>query len=137
MIEIRLSSLPVPKSNRYIRRRGGKVFKPPRVKNWEVRALWEIKQQYNGEAMEGRLSMEIILILPNHRKRDIDNMLKSLWDALEKGGVFKNDNQIYEVRTLKVVEKGKQGTIIRIKEFEDDKAFGASVAQEQAKQDKG
>ncbi len=127
MIEIRLSSLPVPKSNRYVRKKGGKVFKPSRIKNWEVRALWEIKQQYSGEPLEGELLMEVIFILPNHRKRDIDNMLKSLWDVLEKGGVFKNDNQIYEIRTLKVVNRGKQGTIIRIRKARrhmDSEAFG-------------
>lgn len=57
MIELRLSLLPVPKSNRYIRKKGGKVFKPPRVKNWEVRALWEIKEQYKGEPLVSKLSV--------------------------------------------------------------------------------
>jgi len=117
-IELELSSLPVPKSNRYIRKRGGVVFKPPRVKNWEMRAVWEIKQQYQGEPLEGKLSMEVILVLPNHRKRDIDNMLKSLWDVLEKAKVIKNDNQIYEIRTLKRIEKGVQKTIIYISPME-------------------
>jgi len=104
----------VPKSNRYIRRKGGAVFKPPRVKNWEARAIWEIRQQYEGEPLDGPLSVEIILILPNRRKRDIDNMLKSLWDVLERAKVIKNDNQIYEVRTVKKIEKGMQGTTIFI-----------------------
>ncbi|MEN3029038.1 MAG: RusA family crossover junction endodeoxyribonuclease [Aquificaceae bacterium] len=117
MIELRLSLLPVPKSNRYIRRKGGKVFKPPRVKNWEVRALWEIREQYSGEPFEGKLSVDVELLLPNHRRRDIDNMLKSLWDILEKGGVIRNDSQIYEIRTVKRVIKGQQGTFVRIKEF--------------------
>jgi len=54
-----------------------------------------------------------------HRRRDIDNMLKSLWDILEKGGVIKNDSQIYEVRTIKRVIKGQQCTIVRIGEFKD------------------
>jgi Endodeoxyribonuclease RusA. len=53
-IKLELSSLPVPKSNRYIRKKGGVVFKPPRVKNWEMRAVWEIKQQYQGEPLEGK-----------------------------------------------------------------------------------
>ncbi|RMH80955.1 MAG: RusA family crossover junction endodeoxyribonuclease [Acidobacteria bacterium] len=119
VVELRLSMLPVPKSNRYIRRRGGKVFKPPRIKNWEVRALWEICQQYSGEPITGKLSIYVELILPNHRRRDIDNMLKSLWDILERGKVIKNDSQIYEVRTVKRVLKGEQGTFIRIKEFVD------------------
>jgi len=119
MIELRLSLLPVPKSNRYIRKKGGKVFKTPRVKNWEVRALWEIKEQYKGEPLVSKLSVYVELVLPNHRRRDIDNMLKSLWDILEKGGVIKNDSQIYEVRTIKRVIKGQQCTIVRIGEFKD------------------
>ncbi|WP_448583456.1 RusA family crossover junction endodeoxyribonuclease [Thermocrinis sp.] len=115
IIELHLSSLPVPKSNRYIRKKGGKVFKPPRIRNWEARAIWEIKQQYNGNPLEGQLSMEVILVLPNRRKRDIDNMLKSLWDVLEKAKVIRNDNQIYEIRTVKKIEKGMQKTIVFIK----------------------
>jgi len=68
--------------------------------------------------LEGKLSMEVILVLPNHRKRDIDNMLKSLWDVLEKAKVIKNDNQIYEIKTLKRIEKGAQKTLIYISPME-------------------
>jgi crossover junction endodeoxyribonuclease RusA len=119
MIEIKLSRVPVPKTNRYVRKRNGAVFIPPRVKNWEVRALWEIRNQWNGEPIDRKISVDITLILPNHRKRDIDNMLKSLWDLLEKAGVLKNDNLIYEVRTVKKVERGKEGVLIRITDFHE------------------
>ncbi len=117
MIEIKLSTLPVPKTNRYIRTRRGKVFKPPRVTIWESKALWEIMNQYKGEPLEGKLSVEIFIKLPNKRRRDIDNMLKSLWDVLEKGKVIKNDSQIFEVRTVKEIVKGQEEVVIRIKEF--------------------
>ena len=119
MLVLKLSQVPVPKSNRYIRRKGGKVFKPPRVKNWEVRALWELRQQYSAKPIDREISVDITLILPNRRKRDIDNMLKSLWDVLEKAGVIKNDNLIYEIRTVKRIEKGKEGVIIKIKDYEE------------------
>jgi len=119
MIELRLSLLPVPKSNRYIRKKGGKVFKPPRVKNWEVRALWEIKEQYKGEPLVSKLSVYVELVLPNHRRRDIDNMLKSLWDILEKGGVIKRMGLVSMKSILKRVIKGQQCTIVRIGEFKD------------------
>ena len=117
-VKLFLSRLPVPKSNRYIRRRGGKVFKHPRVTNWEARAIWEIKQQYNGKPLDFELSVDITIILPNRRKRDVDNMLKSLWDVLEKAGVIKNDNLIYEVHTVKRVEKGREGVYIKIKPYQ-------------------
>ncbi len=119
MIELRLSRVPVPKSNRYVRRRNGAVFIPPRVRNWEARALWELKNQWKGEPLKCKLSVDITLILPNRRKRDIDNMLKSLWDLLEKAGILENDNLIYEVRTVKEIVKGQEGVIIRIAEFDE------------------
>jgi crossover junction endodeoxyribonuclease RusA len=118
MLVLKLSQLPVPKTNRYIRRRDGRVFKPPRVRNWEVRAVWEIRQQYSGKPINRKVAVDIVLTLPNSRRRDIDNMLKSLWDILEKGGVIENDNLIYEVRTVKRVVRGEQGVLIRIKDFE-------------------
>ena len=117
MVVLRLSRIPVPKSNRYIRRRGGRVFKSPRVRLWEMRAVWEIKQQYSGRPIEEKVSVDILLTLPDRRRRDIDNMLKSLWDVLEKGGVIKSDDLIYEVRTVKRIVKGEQGVEIRIREF--------------------
>jgi len=90
MIELFLSTLPIPKTNRYVRTRRGKVFKPPRVTLWEAKALWEIMQQYKGDPIDGKISVEIVIKLPNRRRRDIDNMLKSLWDILERAkvGVF-------------------------------------------------
>jgi len=118
MLVLRLTRLPVPKTNRYVRRRGGKVFKPPRVRNWEVRALWEIKQQYSGEPINRKVAVDIVLTLPNHRRRDIDNMLKSLWDVLEKGGVLADDALIYEVRTVKRIVKGEEEVLIKIRDFQ-------------------
>lgn len=58
--------------------------------------------------------MEVELTLPNRRKRDIDNMLKSLWDILEKAKVIGNDDQIQELYVIKRYSKGQQGTKIRI-----------------------
>jgi hypothetical protein len=36
------------------------------------------------------------------RKCDIDNLLKSFLDGLERGGVFHNDNQVVAITALKV-----------------------------------
>lgn len=33
---------------------------------------------------------------PDLRIRDLDNIQKSLWDSLQKAGVYKNDSQIKE-----------------------------------------
>jgi len=113
-----LSSLPVPKNNRYIRRRDGRVFKPPKVVHWESRALWEIKRQVEGYCFTEPVSVEVYFYLPDRRKRDIDNMLKTLWDILERAGVLANDNLIFETRTVKVPKSDISGTVIAIKPFD-------------------
>jgi len=42
----------------------------------------------------GRLSVEIGVHPPDHRKRDIDNVPKAVLDALQHAGLFDDDNQI-------------------------------------------
>ncbi|NPB05137.1 MAG: RusA family crossover junction endodeoxyribonuclease [Aquificae bacterium] len=114
-----LSSLPVPKSNRYLRRRDGRVFKPARVVLWEVRALWELRSQYQGSPLAGPLSVEVHFFFPDNRKRDIDNMLKTLWDVLEKARVIENDEVIHETRTVKVKASPVSGTVVVIKPYRE------------------
>lgn len=41
-----------------------------------------------------KLKVHIEAYPPDKRKRDLDNLFKSLLDALEKSGVFKDDRQI-------------------------------------------
>jgi crossover junction endodeoxyribonuclease RusA len=38
--------------------------------------------------------MEVYLYPPDNRKRDVDNILKPLLDALEHANVYENDSQI-------------------------------------------
>ncbi|MFP3253669.1 MAG: RusA family crossover junction endodeoxyribonuclease [Hydrogenobaculum sp.] len=118
-----ISEPPKGKANRYVRQKGGAVFKPWKVLSWETKASWEISLQLKKlkfkEPFSCKVSVEAIIFLPDKRRRDIDNMLKTLWDVLEKNDVIKNDNLIYEVNTIKHVEKGMQGIFIKIKPYEE------------------
>lgn len=49
--------------------------------------------RYNRE-LAGRLEVEIMLRPPDRRRRDIDNTLKALLDAMQAGGVYLDDSQI-------------------------------------------
>ena len=44
--------------------------------------------------LNGRLEVKVYLYPPDKRKRDVDNVLKSLLDALEHARVYENDSQI-------------------------------------------
>lgn len=43
---------------------------------------------------EDKIAIEIVAYAPDHRLRDIDNLLKPTLDALARADVFSNDNQV-------------------------------------------
>jgi len=120
LLKLFLSSLPVPKTNKYMRRKNGKVFKHYKVVKWEKKAIKELEKQYQGEPINFPIKVEVFFFLPDKRKRDIDNMLKTLWDVLEKAGIISNDFLIYETRTVKIFSKEIKGTIINLYVYEEN-----------------
>jgi crossover junction endodeoxyribonuclease RusA len=69
--------------------------------------------------MKGALRIDIEVYPPDRRKRDLDNAVKALNDALEHGGAFYDDSQIADLRIKRrgCVPGGK--TIVRIWEERD------------------
>ena len=52
-------------------------------------------------ALEGDLRVEIEVFPPDRRKRDIDNLLKSLLDSLTHAEVWRDDSQISDLRIFR------------------------------------
>ena len=46
------------------------------------------------KALTGRLELHIQAVPPDRRRRDLDNVLKSLLDALQHAGCYEDDSQI-------------------------------------------
>lgn len=57
------------------------------------------------------IEMKVDLFPPDKRKRDIDNNLKALLDALENAGAYENDVQIISLSIVKHGSIGKPGRI--------------------------
>jgi len=67
------------------------------------------------QPLEGRLAVHVALYPPDKRKRDIDNVLKSLLDACEHAGCYENDSQIDELHiTRREIIKDGSCTIVII-----------------------
>jgi crossover junction endodeoxyribonuclease RusA len=101
-------TLPYPPSvNHYWRCARGKFYISAEGQNYRraVQAHVVIGNLVHGEKnlpMLGPLEMWLQVEPPDQRERDLDNVNKALWDALQKAGVYAKDYQIskYHVERL-------------------------------------
>jgi crossover junction endodeoxyribonuclease RusA len=98
--------LPFPPSvNHYWHRRGARSFIGTAGKRFRAEVLETIK---NPPRLLGRLRVLVELVMPDRRRRDVDNYQKAALDALTHAGVYEDDCQIDEliVRRLHVEPPG-------------------------------
>ena len=94
--------LPYPPSiNSYWRHVGSRVLisKPGRQYRQDVTELCRDRRL---EMLLGQLIVDITLYPPDRRRRDVDNSLKALLDALQHGGVYADDSQVVQLSVSKL-----------------------------------
>lgn len=109
--------LPYPPSiNHYWRRVGPRALISREGRRFRKRVL-AILAARGVKPLLGLLAVEVEMYPPDNRRRDIDNCLKSLFDALEHGGAYHDDSQIVQLAIEKrePVEGGK--TVVRIRKL--------------------
>lgn len=92
--------LPYPPSiNHYYKKnKFGGLYVGKKGRDYRELVAGIIKQLTRGKTkIIGSTKIEIDLYPPDKRKRDIDNVLKCLLDALQDSGIIQNDNQIYSL----------------------------------------
>ena len=97
------ATLPWPPSvNHYWAARGNARYLSPRARAWREEASWRLREARNGK---GRIHQEVALFVfaypPDKRRRDLDNILKAVLDALVHGGVLKDDHQVAEIHLVR------------------------------------
>jgi crossover junction endodeoxyribonuclease RusA len=92
-------SLPYPPSTNSIwaRTKSGGVRKSDEYKLWLEAAGWQIHQQKPGQ-IAGKYVLLIEATRPDKRLRDIDNIIKSVSDALQRFSVVTDDCLCEDVR---------------------------------------
>jgi Holliday junction resolvase RusA-like endonuclease len=93
-----------------------RVYKSKILVDFEKKIDNFFKTFENVEFLSGNLKVDIVFELKSCRKRDLDNLLKSLFGSLE-GRIFENDNQIYEIQCKKRHYCTQDSTIINIFEI--------------------
>ncbi len=77
------------------------TFISERGKVFRTAAVALCREQHRDPALKGRLRILILAHPPDRRIRDIDNIVKPLFDALAYGGIFVDDNQIDDYRNIR------------------------------------
>ena len=89
--------LPWPPSvNHYYRRVGYRTLISREGRKYRT-AVCAILRDLNIRPFDGKLSLTVEAHPPDKRRRDADNILKSLLDALQHGGAYYDDSQIIKL----------------------------------------
>lgn len=94
--------LPYPPSvNKYWRRVGNKTIVSKAGRDYK-RLVCRETRGLVAKPMDGPLSVSIQAAPPDHRTRDLDNLLKAPLDALKGAGIYHDDSQIDEIHLYRV-----------------------------------
>ncbi|NPA52823.1 MAG: RusA family crossover junction endodeoxyribonuclease [Aquificae bacterium] len=132
-----LSFIPPSKANKVkinIRAftKSGKRYIVPKDVSLKInKAIWELQMQ--NEKIKAHFSkpveVHITFLLPNKRRRDLDNIMKTLGDCLSYAGIIEDDNLIYK-QTLEKFHSKEEGVIIKIKNLRKRKEPDLSLLKE-------
>lgn len=93
MIEF-MFQLPYPPTVNHIYRRTkkGQVFLDDRASGYRDDVIHLIGKGHT--TLQGQIRVKVDAYMPDKRKRDLDNLCKSLFDAMTHAGVWLDDSQI-------------------------------------------
>ncbi|WP_146439859.1 RusA family crossover junction endodeoxyribonuclease [Crateriforma conspicua] len=99
--------LPFPPSvNTYWRHVGNRVLVSKKGRQYQT-AVSSLLKRKNIKTLDGDLIVDIRLIPPDRRRRDVDNSLKALLDAMQSGGAYEDDSQIVRLTVEKFAPEPK------------------------------
>ena len=108
MIEL---TLPWPPSvNTYYRNVNGKTLISAKGREYRAAVADQVLIQRGGKLLTGRLSVAIVAHVPDKRRRDLDNLLKSTLDSLTHAGCWIDDSQVDSLS----IQRGPIGGMLKV-----------------------
>lgn len=104
---IKLNAYPPTVNHSHGRTKGGGVYLKAQAREFREVVGWQLRA-LGVEPVKGEIVLTIHFYKPDQRKRDIDNPLKAVLDAL-KGHVYHDDDQIVELHVYQYYDKNKRG----------------------------
>jgi crossover junction endodeoxyribonuclease RusA len=109
---VTISGLPFPPSvNHYWRHVGNRTLISRTGRAYRQQVLHDV-QQLGLRVITGPIKLEVIVTRPDRRRRDVDNLLKSLLDALDHAEVYEDDSQIQDLRISWRCDENQQPVIV-------------------------
>jgi Holliday junction resolvase RusA-like endonuclease len=115
-IKFTVEGVPRPKA-RARRGAGGRWYTPQVTKAYEEAVGWAARAAGVHEPCEDAVRLEIVLWMPDRRRRDLDNCAKSICDALN-GIAYEDDSQIVELIIRRHVDRDRPRAEIRVETTE-------------------
>lgn len=99
-----------PSTNTYYRNVAGKMLISAAGRAYRAAVADQVLIQRGAGQLAGRLAVTIVAHVPDKRRRDLDNMLKSALDSLTHAGVWLDDSQIDEL----AIRRGPVGGMLKV-----------------------
>lgn len=91
MTAIHLTISYPPTSNHNTTVAEGRRISSAKYRSWRKLAEWEAKLSAAGRRIEGPYHITYVAQRPDRRRRDVENLPKSLSDAIQAAGVIRDD----------------------------------------------
>jgi len=109
------ATLPWPPSvNHYWAARGNGRYLAPHAQRWHKEAWAILRGTWRGKPMRGEVAVLLVLHPPDRRRRDLDNLLKAVLDALVHAGVLQDDSQVAELHAVRREARRPGSVCVRV-----------------------